>query len=953
MMLLTAAASPGQPGPTWRTSLTCPTFSRLSPTSCSGPSSAAQKASQRSPCTAMIAACAACSLVKSRHTRRRSGRMQELPQLEAQLAKFQEELMNAWEGFHVHIGGGKIGLGLILPAIVRRGRNFVLLQRPTEKWKNVKDQDSVTVSVNGNVITKLRVVSTLEQLDQASAHALGESQSSRSFAGEVIDLDSGFYSEGILVVSEDPEMISALVARAASFSIAVGTKHMQAAVKPLVRALKKKTRQTFMPFTTPEAVASLDTADSQGNLVEAIQLAASAASGAAKAAGAAVTTAAAVARAAGLKPPRPEMLPPPPLYCCENDHGAVLELEESVAGILSVVPVLVDRVCTSVEFKPDDGIVEVATESYGGDIVFPPVSQASISLPLPFAGANVHEPTTELGARFLHEKKILTVNGTHTTLAFLTLLQAEPETQGPPMSSHELLTYDVDKAIDAGDVDGVGRDLWVWAIARQVQLLSEYHEEIARHTMKKSSTFGKTKWSHISAESGERQALIKGLLNNARVALKRLSHGGDETGRVLGGGVNNRFHTRLANVREFLRATDLKEMPEVAQELLETAGVSEAELRSRVEQVVRSSKRFITDDSAANAKGNTRWGLTSISTSSAKPALFDTKAASMAVLFDFDGTLGDTETPAMEVAFWTIAPYLPSLVSASLPDVLRACGIYVRANAGKAFEHMIEQCDEERRAAGLAPIEELRSGQDEDEGLLELVDRQRKVLGLTQISRMRTRDTEPETLLQQQKEDTVTYLSTAARACPGVLEALGALECMGVPFVISTTSGKPRVPVCVESANLRQFFPSDEDYIHSGESDFDPPRFKPEPDVYLKAAQSVSMKPEDCVAVEDSASGVGSAANAGIGFIVGYVGGSHIPAELKEQHAQMLMAGERSKSGRGADIVISHMFDLPLVVQLFQQRRESGLPIRPGPSDCSGAAGQVFVHETVKEPIPS
>lgn len=30
----------------------------------------------------------------------------------------------------------------------------------------------------------------------------------------------------------------------------------------------------------------------------------------------------------------------------------------------------------------------------------------------------------------------------------------------------------------------------------------------------------------------------------------------------------------------------------------------------------------------------------------------------IAILFDFDGTVGDTETPAMEVAFWELAPYL-------------------------------------------------------------------------------------------------------------------------------------------------------------------------------------------------------------------------------------------------------------------------------------------------------
>lgn len=37
----------------------------------------------------------------------------------------------------------------------------------------------------------------------------------------------------------------------------------------------------------------------------------------------------------------------------------------------------------------------------------------------------------------------------------------------------------------------------------------------------------------------------------------------------------------------------------------------------------------------------------------------------VAVLFDFDGTIGDTETPAMEVAFWELAPYFPEAASES------------------------------------------------------------------------------------------------------------------------------------------------------------------------------------------------------------------------------------------------------------------------------------------------
>ena len=69
------------------------------------------------------------------------------------------------------------------------------------------------------------------------------------------------------------------------------------------------------------------------------------------------------------------------------------------------------------------------------------------------------------------------------------------------------------------------------------------------------------------------------------------------------------------------------------------------------------------------------------------------------------------------------------------------------------------------------------------------------------------------------------------------------------------------------------------------------------------------------MAVEDSASGVGSAANAKLGLIVGYVGASHIAD--KEGHAKMLLAGKRSDDGRGADVVIEDMADLPPLVAAF------------------------------------
>ena len=43
---------------------------------------------------------------------------------------------------------------------------------------------------------------------------------------------------------------------------------------------------------------------------------------------------------------------------------------------------------------------------------------------------------------------------------------------------------------------------------------------------------------------------------------------------------------------------------------------------------------------------------------------------------------------------------------------------------------------------------------------------------------------------------------------------------------------------------------------------------KPDPEIYLKAAASLNLKPEECVAIEDSPNGVRSATNAGIKCIM-------------------------------------------------------------------------------------
>jgi len=62
---------------------------------------------------------------------------------------------------------------------------------------------------------------------------------------------------------------------------------------------------------------------------------------------------------------------------------------------------------------------------------------------------------------------------------------------------------------------------------------------------------------------------------------------------------------------------------------------------------------------------------------------------------------------------------------------------------------------------------------------------------------------------------------------------------------------------------------------------------KPEPDLFLHAAQQMGVSPEKCVVVEDSVAGVTGARAAGM-TTVGFVGGSHCP---DGQAGRLLAAG--------------------------------------------------------------
>lgn len=90
----------------------------------------------------------------------------------------------------------------------------------------------------------------------------------------------------------------------------------------------------------------------------------------------------------------------------------------------------------------------------------------------------------------------------------------------------------------------------------------------------------------------------------------------------------------------------------------------------------------------------------------------------------------------------------------------------------------------------------------------------------------------------------------------GINELLDELDRRGVPRAITTSSPMERVKRYLEPLGLLSRF----DKICTG---YDVAKGKPEPDIYLYGAESLGLRPEECLAIEDSPAGILSASRAG------------------------------------------------------------------------------------------
>lgn len=98
---------------------------------------------------------------------------------------------------------------------------------------------------------------------------------------------------------------------------------------------------------------------------------------------------------------------------------------------------------------------------------------------------------------------------------------------------------------------------------------------------------------------------------------------------------------------------------------------------------------------------------------------------------------------------------------------------------------------------------------------------------------------------------------------PGAIDFLNYLKENNIPRTIATMSEKDNVDFYIEEFQLAKWFDIKKIVYDDGTIPG-----KPAPDIYIKAANILNLKPEECVVIEDAVSGIEAARAAGIGKII-------------------------------------------------------------------------------------
>lgn len=347
----------------------------------------------------------------------------------------------------VWLGAGRLGLGLVLPAMVRSGVPFAVLQRPSSSWNEIlqstPDSPHLQLAINGQVGTRAEAAGGRRER-RSSARASPEPSSAVSWLWcrmmmqvvcddmvVVRDLTELPPSEpqqaNLFVLSEDPLLLHLLITTASSFSISLGE-----AARP-----RTCSEPTYPPLTSTSRVSSLPLNLTCDNPCAFPVVISRRSEHAGRGGSSAEQAPSRASRRQAAQPLRRRERPQ--RTCVVSPHGMLLhmlgaaigrgtergpgmllfvvqmvtELAKQLEGRVDVIHCMVDRICVDRSIEPR--AIGVKCEPYEGEMVI--MRRASNGLPPPFEGQFIRSPAMDAQVRRARQtgQRDAAVEGTRLT----------------------------------------------------------------------------------------------------------------------------------------------------------------------------------------------------------------------------------------------------------------------------------------------------------------------------------------------------------------------------------------------------------------------------------------------------------------------------------------------------------------------------------------------------------
>lgn len=140
--------------------------------------------------------------------------------------------------------------------------------------------------------------------------------------------------------------------------------------------------------------------------------------------------------------------------------------------------------------------------------------------------------------------------------------------------------------------------------------------------------------------------------------------------------------------------------------------------------------------------------------------------------------------------------------------------------------------------------------------------------------------------LVERKIEFQTELTGAVDLFEGAVELLDALYGR-VKIALATMGPKKVVDRLLSEKSIRRYF----DVVVTAD---EVPKPKPNPEIFLKAARRIKVRPEECLVVEDSIFGVKAAKAAGMGCVA-VPSGAYTAEELRKEEPDLLINSLKEK----------------------------------------------------------